>query len=157
MAYAKKPSVRKPSMPKPSMGASGVTSSVRNVSNTGQMSTSTQTTGATGAVRNSTVISNSGTPGAAGAQSASVQSISPNVTWDGGTNFQINPSMGNAMTMPAPTSDVVRGAYTQVEGELARARSTALGMVPAEYRDRVNEHFDRASTQLSEHKKKMGY
>lgn len=153
----KKPGIRKPNMPRPTMGASGVTSSVKNVSNSGEMSTSTQTTGATGGVRNSTVISSSGTPGAAGSQTANIQSISPNVTWDGGTNFQINPNLGSTVTTPAPTSEAVRGAYSQVEGELARARSTALGMVPREYHERVNQHFDTASAQVAEHKKKMGY
>lgn len=121
-------------------------SSTKNISNTGQMSTSTQKTGSTGSVSNTTNISSVAGPSGSPAVSQSVQ-------WDGGSGFKINPTLPTAASAP----DAVRGAYSQVEGELASARQRALGMVPAEYRDRVNEHFDRASTQISEHRKKMGY
>lgn len=145
----------KASMPK-TTGAS-TTSSVRNVSNTGEMSSATHSTGATGASTNHTQIINSaGTPGAAGSQSAHIQSVSPSVTWNGGTDFKINPDLGVAPSAP-PTSEAVRGAFTRVEGELASARQRALGMVPREYHDRVNASFDNASNQVSEHKKRFGY
>lgn len=137
----KMPSI--PNMPKPT-GKSGTSSTVKNVSNTGQMSTSTQKTGATGAVTNTTNISSVAGPSGS-------PSVSPSVTWNGGTNFNINP------TLPTSASDSVRGAFAQAEGELASARQRALGMVPSEYRERVNQHFDRASTQISEHRKKLGY
>lgn len=152
---ARKARMPKASMPKP--GSATTSSTVRNVSNTGEMSTSSHTTGATGASTNHTqIISSAGTPGASGSSSASFSSVSPSVTWDGGTNFKINPDLGVAPSAP-PTSDAVRGAFTRVEGELAAARQRALGMVPAEYRDRVNASFDNASNQVSEHKKRFGY
>lgn len=142
------PGYRKPKMPKPNSPTGSVT---RSVSNTGEMSTSTQTTGATGAVRNTTNIVSSGTAGVSGA----IQSISPNVTWDG-NNVTINTDAYNAANVQAG-SDAIRGAFAQVEGELASARQRALGMVPTEYKDRVNEHFDRAGTQVSEQRKRLGY
>lgn len=144
---------RKPRMPKPG----GMTSSVRNVSNSGQMSTSTHSTGATGAAINRTsIISNNGTGGSNGAQSHTVTSISPNVTWDG-ANVAISPNIGGSVSMPAPTRETVMGAYTQVEGELAQARSRALGMAPKEYHDQVNSAFDNAHTQIADSKKRLGW
>lgn len=65
-------------------------------------------------------------------------------------------------TLNFPSSNVdmgeaARSAFAQAEGGLAAARAKALGAVPREYHDRVNEQFDRASTQIADQRKKMGY
>lgn len=68
----------------------------------------------------------------------------------------VNPSTG--VTHPVGDyGDTIRSAYTQVEGHLTQARQQALGQVPREYHDRVNQAFDTANTQIAEHRKRMGY
>lgn len=151
---ARKPKIPSiPSMPSAS-GKSGTSSTVKNVSNSGQMSTSSHSTGATGAAINTTNISYTGPAGTPGSPS----NVNAQITSTPGMGVGSNGSY----TLNFPSSGVdmgeaARSAFAQAEGGLAQARAKALGAVPREYHDRVNEHFDRASTQISEHRKKMGY
>ena len=137
------------------IGKISATPTTRNISNTGQMSTQTSTTGATGSVTNTTNISSiPGRDGTPGVVDAAIRST-PGVEFNRGS-FSVNPQVG--VTHPVGDyGDTIRSAYTQVEGHLTQARQQALGQVPREYHDRVNEAFDRAGTQISEHRKKMGY
>lgn len=135
---------RKPSLPKPKPLTSGVTS--RSVSNTGEMATSTQKTGATGSVTNTTnYTTTQGAPGAPGGSSTGY-SGTPNIT----------PNLGSIAQIPL-TREAVEGAYASAEGMLASGRQQALAQTPREYHDRVNSAFDTAHTHLADHKKKLGY
>lgn len=79
----------------------------------------------------------------------------PGIEFNRGS-VSVNPSTG--VTHPVGDyGDTVRSAFTQVEGHLTQARQQALGQVPREYHDRVNQAFDSANTQISEHRKRLGY
>lgn len=145
---------RVPSVPSITPGKSGMSSTVKNVSNSGQMSTSSQTTGATGSATNTTNISYTGPAGTPG----SPTSINATITSTPGMGVGSNGSY--TLNFPSSGVDVAeaaRSAFAQAEGGLAAARAKALGAVPREYHDRVNEQFDRASTQIADQRKKMGY
>lgn len=131
-------------MPKPKSMTSGVTT--RSVANSGEMSTSTHATGATGAVSNTNVYTTTqGAPGSPG-QSSTGYSGTPNIT----------PNLGATAQIPL-TREAVEGAYASAEGMLASGRQQALAQTPREYHDRVNSAFDTAHTTLADSKKKLGY
>lgn len=114
-----------------------------NVSNTGVRKISKATSGATGSVTNT--ISTSSIQGASGALAPVVIDRTPDID----SMVRTHTSAANAHAQAA-TSE----AYSRAEGHLAQARQQALGAVPAEYRDRVNQHFDRAAEQISNMRKK---
>ena len=110
-----------------------------NVSNTGTRQVSTSQTGASGSVSNTVnSVSTHGQTGAAGHAS----------TYD----FDMNGHIAAAHKM---AGERVGDAFDRAEGHLAQVRQQALGAVPAEHRDRVNAHFDKASAQIGEMRKKF--
>lgn len=133
----------------PTMPTGGTTSSSTNRSNTGQSSSSSQTSGATGSVSNVvTQRSTPGTPGTPGTARASVRAVTagtatPAPEWQVIADQRIAEARSQAS---AATDD----AFASAEANIAQHRASTLSRVPAEYRDRVSEAFDRASNQINE-------
>lgn len=116
---------------------------VTNVANTGQRSVSIERTGATGAVRNTVNISQ--TPGQAGRPgSTSVNVVTGNHPT---TDYEAMARERIAAARAAATAGTADG-WAQATASLAHARQQALGAVPAEYRDTVNERFNQADEQV---------
>lgn len=111
----------------------------KNVVNTGTRQTATQTSGSTGSVSNTVrVSSTNGQRGAAGTPA----------TYDA----MVNERIAEARKMASDRAD---GAFDRAEGHLAAIHQQVRGQVPAEYRDRVDEHFTKASARIGDMRKKF--
>lgn len=119
---------------------------VTNRTNTGVSHSVTQTTGSTGSVTNRVNVQT--------VQGADGGSAPGRVVIDRTPDINVM-TAGHVAAARASALSSAEGAMERFEGHMAQARQQALGAVPAEYRDVVNQRFDTAAAQFETHRQRI--